>query len=90
MREWAVDPESDGTLRLAVFEARMAVPSSTVPSKKATVPVIVKVVVAELSGATEAVRVSGAPGVSTPGMAVSVVTVAALEMVNATVATLEL
>jgi hypothetical protein len=48
------------------------------------------VVVPELSGATAAVRVSVVPGVSTPGVAVSVVTVAALEIVNATVATLEL
>ena len=43
-----------------------------------------------LSGATEAVSVSLVPGVSTPGVAVSVVTVAALEMEKATVATLEL
>lgn len=43
-----------------------------------------------MSGATEAARVSVVPGDRTPGVAVSVVTVAAFEIEKATVATLEL
>src|SRR5215472_8724986 len=76
--------------RVAAFAATVTVPNCAVPSKKVTVPVNVLVAPATgLAAAIVAVKLSGVPGVSVGGVAVSVVTVAPIAEFTDTAADVE-